>query len=160
MAKRKASHDPLWRFLFLLYCAGMFWLLFCRSAGWVDGYTYREQLRQNVNLTPLYTISNYLYVLKAGNDPYLIRHCFINLAGNVLLFIPTGWLLPRIWKKQQNFFRFFITCTGAVFLVETIQLFTLLGSFDVDDWILNLIGMTIGYVGFHLLGKKMAGRTP
>ena len=154
MAKNKKSWESLWRFLFLLYCGAMLWLLFGRSSGWVDGLSYREQLEQNVNLQPLYTIGNYLYVLKTGSNPYLVRHCFINLAGNVLLFIPAGWLLPRLWNKQRNFFRFFVTCTGAIFLVETVQLFTLLGSFDVDDWILNLFGMTLGYLGFQLLGKK------
>ena len=154
MAKNKKTWEALWRFLFLLYSAAMLWLLFGRSSGWTAGLSYREQLRQNVNLQPLYTIGNYLHVLKTGSDPYWVHHCLINLAGNVLLFIPAGWLLPRLWRKQRSFFRFFVTCTGAIFLVETIQLFTLLGSFDVDDWILNLAGMTLGYLGFWLLGKK------
>ena len=107
MAKNENNRQTLWRFLFVLYCGVMLWLLFGRSSGWTDGLSYREQLEQNVNLQPFYTIGNYLYVLKTGADPYLAGHCFINLAGNVLLFIPAGWLLPRLWNKQRNFFRFF-----------------------------------------------------
>ena len=78
------------RFLFLLYCAVMLWLLFFRSSGWTHGLTYEEQLRRNINLVPLYTIRNYLRViLQRTNDDVLV-HCVINLAGNVLLFVPAG----------------------------------------------------------------------
>lgn len=139
---------------FVLYCAAMLWLLFCRSPGWIPGLDYEEQLRANINLTPLYTIKNYLrVVLKRTNDDALL-HCIINLGGNVLLFIPAGVLLPKLWPKQRNFFRFIATCTGIMFFIEVLQLFTLLGSFDIDDLILNLAGMTLGFIGYHLFRKQ------
>ena len=139
---------------FVLYCAAMLWLLFCRSPGWIPGLDYEEQLRANINLTPLYTIKNYLrVVLKRTNDDALL-HCIINLGGNVLLFVPAGVLLPKLWPKQRNFFRFIATCTGIMFFIEVLQLFTLLGSFDVDDLILNLAGMTLGFIGYHLFRKQ------
>jgi len=139
---------------FVLYCAAMLWLLFCRSPGWIPGLDYEEQLRANINLTPLYTIKNYLrVVLKRTNDDALL-HCIINLGGNVLLFVPAGVLLPKLWPKQRNFFRFFATCTGIMFFIEVLQLFTLLGSFDIDDLILNLAGMTLGFIGYHLFHKQ------
>ena len=139
---------------FVLYCAAMLWLLFCRSPVWIPGLDYEEQLRANINLTPLYTIKNYLrVVLKRTNDDALL-HCIINLGGNVLLFVPAGVLLPKLWPKQRNFFRFFATCTGIMFFIEVLQLFTLLGSFDIDDLILNLAGMTLGFIGYHLFRKQ------
>ena len=102
---------------FVLYCAAMLWLLFCRSPGWIPGLDYEEQLRANINLAPLYTIKNYLrVVLKRTNDDALL-HCIINLGGNVLLFVPAGVLLPKLWPKQRNFFRFFATCTGIMFFI-------------------------------------------
>ena len=150
MKKRDSTSQPFLRFLFLVYCAVMLWLLFGRASGWIEGLTYEEMLRQNINLKPFFTIGNYLHVVLHRTNKPLITHCIINLVGNVVLFIPAGYLLPRLWKKQCNFFRFFFTCAAAIFLVEVFQLFTLLGSFDVDDLILNLLGMTIGYL-FHLL---------
>ena len=139
---------------FVLYCAAMLWLLFCRSPGWIPGLDYEEQLRANINLTPLYTIKNYLrVVLKRTNDDALL-HCIINLGGNVLLFVPAGVLLPKLRPKQRNFFRFIATCTGIMFFIEVLQLFTLLGSFDIDDLILNLAGMTLGFIGYHLFRKQ------
>lgn len=154
MKKTRTRRDKTLRFVFMIYCAVMLWLLFDRSSGWIDGLTYEEHLRHNVNLVPFLTIGNYLnVVLNRTNDAVLV-HCIINLLGNVLLFIPAGYLLPRLWPKQRNFFRFFATCLGVMFLIEVLQLFTLLGSFDVDDLILNLFGMTLGYIGFHLFRKK------
>ncbi len=153
MAKGKPNTTPAWRFLFLVYCGVMLWLLFGRSNGWVAGVPYKELLRQNTNLIPFYTIRSYLHVLRSSNNQYLLTHCFINLAGNVLLFIPAGWLLPRLWQPMRNFFRFFALCVGCIFLVEVIQLFTLLGSFDVDDVILNLSGMITGFL-LYTIWKK------
>ena len=110
----------------------------------------KELLRQNTNLVPFYTTKNYLHVLKYSTDRYMRTHCFMNLSGNIVLFIPAGWLLPRLWGWLQNFFRFFAFCAGLIFLVETVQLFTLLGRFDIDDLILNLSGMILGFILFHL----------
>ncbi len=146
MAKRKRSTQPFWRFLLVVYSLTMFWLLFCRSNQWAEDVPYLQIIRQNVNLQPFYTIKNYFYVLLHGSNGALVRHCFINLAGNVLLFIPAGYLLPRVWRKQRKFFVFLFTCTGLILLVETVQLLTLLGSFDIDDVILNLSGMLLGYL--------------
>ena len=154
MAKQKTSSSPFWRFLFLLYCAVMLWLLFGRSNGWDSGIPYETQLRQNTNLTPLLTIRNYLHILTHSDSQYMVRHCFINLAGNVLLFMPIGWLLPKLWQRQRNFLRFFATCFGAIFLVEVLQLFTLLGRFDVDDVILNLSGMVLGFLLRWIFAKR------
>lgn len=153
MAKKKTNRQPFVRFLFLVYGLVLLWLLFGRPQGWVEGVGYKQLLRQNVNLTPLLTIKNYWYVVRHGTDPALIRHCVINLAGNVLLFIPIGYWLVRLWPRFRNFFLFLATCAGIILFIEALQLFTLLGSFDVDDIILNLAGMIIGYL-FGLARRK------
>ena len=136
-----------WLYLpLLLYCAVMLWLLFFRSPGRIEGLSYPQQLRQNINIAPFYTIRNYIHVLLNSSNGTLVRHCFINLVGNVIMFIPAGYLLTRLWKSQRNFFVFLLTCTALILLVELLQLLTLLGSFDVDDLILNLSGMFLGYL--------------
>ena len=135
---------------FLLYCALMLWLLFDRS-GYEPGVPYAHQLRWN--LIPFETVVLFYRLLTSGNPAYRM-HAIINLGGNVLLFIPAGVLLPKLWPKQRNFFRFIATCTGIMFFIEVLQLFTLLGSFDIDDLILNLAGMTLGFIGYHLFRKQ------
>ncbi len=154
MGRRKDTRSPFIRFLFLVYCGTMLWLLFGRSYGWVEGLSYEQMLRQNINLTPFLTIRNYWRVIYHRTNVAMIPHCFINLFGNVLLFIPAGWLLPKIWLKMRGFFRFFFTCALCIFLVELLQLFSLLGSFDIDDLILNLFGMTLGFIYYHIATPK------
>lgn len=156
MAKRKqkVNTQPFWRFLFVLYIALMLWLLFGRSPGWTEGMTYREILRNNINLTPFYTINNYLNVIRNYPESSYYSKCIIELSGNILLFIPAGWLLPRLFRTMRKFFPFMLTCLLSILFVEGLQLFTLLGHFDVDDIILNLSGMLIGYIIYALTAKK------
>ena len=153
MPRRKNTHTPFIRFLFLVYCGVMLWLLFGRSYGWVEGLSYEQMLRQNINLTPFLTIRNYWRVIAHRTNDAMLMHCIINLGGNIFLFIPAGWLLPKIIKKMRSFFPFFFTCALSIFLIETLQLFSLLGSFDVDDLILNLFGMTLGFIYYHLSNR-------
>lgn len=153
MKSSKPNAKPFWRALLILYSLFMLWLLFGRSAGWIEGLTYEEQLGFNRNLRPFFTIGNYLWVVFHSSNAYLVRHCFINLAGNVLLFIPVGFLLPKVSKALQNFLRFFLLCFAIMLAVELLQLVTLLGSFDVDDLILNLAGMSLGFVLAHFTEK-------
>ncbi len=149
--KKKVS--PWTRLLFLLYLAVMLWLLFGRSQGWVQGMSYRQMLELNTNLKPFYTIRNYFRVVAHRTNDALFIHCLINLVGNVLLFIPAGWLLPANFRAQRRSLPFFLTCLGSILLIESTQLFTLLGSFDVDDIILNMAGLLLGYL-FYKLAKK------
>ena len=154
MNKEKVHNTPFWRFLFLLYCGTMLWLLFGRVNGWTYGVPYFEQLRRNNSLIPFYTISRFLYVLRHPTNAETTLHCFINLAGNILLFIPAGWLIPKLWTAMQGYFRFFALCFAGIFLVEVLQLFTLLGVFDVDDIILNLFGLSLGFVFYKVCYRK------
>jgi len=153
--KKKAypKSTPFWRFLFVVYCAVLLWLLFDRTPGWGSADTYAEVLRGNMNLTPFHTIGNYWSVVKGMAFTPLFYHCVINLGGNIFLFIPIGYFLPRLWPSLRNFFFFLLTCTLAIVLVELLQLVTLLGSLDIDDLILNLFGMLLGYL-FFIIFKK------
>ena len=146
MARRKVNNQPFWRFLFLLYVGLMIWLLFFRGRSWDASQSYWQSVRDNYNLIPFYTIDNYVNVIVNYPNSSLFAHCLINLVGNVVMFIPAGWLLPRLFKPMRKFFRFLLTCLLSILAVEVFQLFTLLGSFDVDDIILNLVGMVLGYL--------------
>ena len=148
-----ADSTPLLRFAFLVYAAFLLWLLFDRSVSWDPAYDYGELMRSKMNLVPFHTIGNYWRVVSRWEWNYMFRHCFINLVGNVVLFIPAGYLLPRLWKTLRNFFAFLLTCVLAISLVELLQLVTLLGSLDIDDLILNVFGMILGYITFMIIKK-------
>ena len=66
---------------------------------------------------------------------------FINLVGNIILFIPLGYILNTL-----NINKIIKILIGIllIFLLELIQFFTKLGIFDIIDIILNTIGIIIG----------------
>ena len=129
----------------------MLWLLFFRNWEFDPSLPYKQMLQKNLNLQPLHTVHSYLRVLVRGADTEQVRAAIINLGGNIFLFIPFGILIPWLWSRMRSYLRFLTVCTGAIFAVEVLQLFTLLGSFDIDDLILNLFGMTLGFILFTLI---------
>ena len=151
--KRYPKSTPLWRFLFVVYVAILLWLLFDRPDRLGSALSYADQMRESMNLIPFHTIGNYWQVVKRMDFTPIFYHCVINLGGNIFLFIPIGYFLPRLWPSLRKIFPFLLTCTLAIILVELLQLVTLLGSLDIDDLILNLFGMLLGYL-FFIIFKK------
>lgn len=152
--KNPAESTPLLRFLFVAYVAILLLLLFDRSISWGPAYDYADLLRLNMNLVPFHTITNYWEVVLRWKLTPLFFHCVINLVGNVVLFIPIGYFLPRLWTGMRHFGVFLITGTLSVTLVELLQLVTLRGCLDVDDLILNLYGMLAGYVIYAIMNNR------
>ena len=76
---------------------------------------------------------------------------FINIFGNVIVFIPLGFFLPFLVRKLRKWYATALLCLELTFIVEIIQLITKVGVCDVDDMILNLLGGIIGYVIFCLI---------
>ena len=76
----------------------------------------------------------------------------INLLGNVVCFMPFGFLLPMVSKRSV--FKNFLSVTFLAMLfsigIETAQLVTKVGAFDVDDIFLNTIGGLLGYIFLKL----------
>lgn len=141
------------RWFFTLYCAVMLWLLFGQRIGFVLWEDYRQQLLDNLNLQPFDTIGRYFWVLQNSEQRSALTHAFVNLAGNVAMFIPLGYFLPRLWHGQKRFWVFFVTVLGLILAVELVQLVTLLGKCDVDDVLLNLTGAVLGFLFHGVLTK-------
>lgn len=137
--------------LFMAYCAVMLWLLFDRSRA-IDGMGYWEQVSISLNLHPLHTVRLYIRLL-GSKRPQLVKLAVINLIGNVVMFVPLGFFLPQIFRQLRKLWRTLLTVAGIIVLVELTQLFTLVGSCDVDDLILNVFGASLGY-GLYKLAKR------
>ena len=77
----------------------------------------------------------------------------MNLAGNVLAFVPFGAILPVISRRMRGFFRVMLLGFSFSLLVECTQLVTRVGTFDVDDLMLNTLGAVLGYLFFALCDR-------
>ena len=130
------------KWILALYALGMLVLLFHREAP-ESAAPYGEQLLRHVNLAPLRTIRLYWRLLKYPRPP-LARLAAVNLAGNIVLFIPLGYLLRAVFPKLRKAWQALLAAAGIIILVELFQMVTLLGACDVDDLILNLLGCAIG----------------
>ena len=118
--------------LLLLYGLVMVYLLFLQRMP-AENRAY--------NLQPFHTIGQQLRLLRGGA---FVRFAFINLAGNVIMFVPMG-LMAAVWQKQRHFGRYLLTAAAIIFVVEGLQFLTRLGAADVDDWLLNMLGAVIGF---------------
>ena len=131
--------------LFCLYSLSMLLLLFGRQSHW-SGDGYWTSILQNINLIPFHTSVSFLKSLLSSHSGGLFTHAFINLMGNVILFVPLGVFLPVLWKRLQKWWPFFGIVTFLLVSVELAQLFMLRGICDVDDYLLNVFGASIGYL--------------
>lgn len=148
-----AKTNRIWYILFVLYCAVMVCLLFGRREA-PEGIPYADQLLMRLNLHPFRTLNLQLRLLTEFDRPWLVRHAFVNLLGNVLLFVPLGIFLPKLWTGLSRLWTALLAAAGIIVLVETAQILTLLGRCDIDDLILNLAGTAAGYGVYTKLWKK------
>ena len=68
-----------------------------------------------------------------------------NLAGNILVFVPFGFLFPMVFQDGWKFSVMFVNAFTFVLGIETFQLFSAFGAFDVDDILLNCLGAALGF---------------
>lgn len=129
--------------LFILYVLLLMYFLFF-SEGY--GRVAQAEREYRYNLVPFVEIKRFWnYREQLG-----IFAVFTNIFGNVLGFIPYGFILPVLHPGLRSGF---VTILSGFFLslcVETIQLITKVGCFDVDDMILNTLGAVIGYLLFAI----------
>ena len=149
MARRsgQSSGQSFLRFCFVAYCFLMLWLLFGQRLG---TEIYTQEIADRVNLEPFATIGRYWALLHKTNNQQLLRHAVINLAGNVIMFIPLGIFLPGIWRRFRGFFLTFFAVLLLIVAVELVQYATKLGTCDIDDLILNMIGFCLGYLFYKI----------
>lgn len=75
---------------------------------------------------------------------------FGNLIGNVLIFIPLGYFLPRLFRSAKSIAVCMLEVLIFVLGVELFQLYTNFGVFDVDDILLNCLGGLLGYILYKI----------
>ncbi len=79
---------------------------------------------------------------------------FYNLSANVGLFIPFGLYLLSREGKEPSAKRKFLYPLLSISVIEICQFVFRRGSLDIDDLILNMIGVYLGYI-LHPLFKKV-----
>ena len=97
-----------------------------------------------VNLIPLVNILDY----------DIKREAAINIIGNISMFIPTGVIMPILYKRLDCFWKVLLAGAGLSFVIEVIQLLFPGSVTDIDDLILNTLGVAVGY-GIYVACKRL-----
>lgn len=122
--------------IFILFLIGLFSQAFIPNNG-----------KHITNLIPFKIIyDTYNQVFNKNNINYLI----ISFIGNVIMFIPIGFLIKKLWNlsdKKTILIGFLISL-----FIEFVQLF-LKRTSDIDDLILNTLGVYLGILLFNIYIK-------
>lgn len=98
----------------------------------------------SVNLVPFRTIFTYL----GGASPVSV----LNIYGNIFIFAPFGMFIPAIWVKHNNLKSIILLGISISLFIEITQIFVGRSS-DIDDVILNAIGVVIGFAFYRVWNK-------
>lgn len=102
------------------------------------------------NWTPFETISHYLHI--GGWEMAK------NLLGNIIVFMPLGFLLPCLDGELRSAVLVTIFALSVSLLIESLQYVSGQRVADVDDVLLNTLGGFLGYVAFAAIGRtRLAG---
>ena len=129
--------------LFVLYVLLLIYFLF-----FSEGYVRVAEVQQayRYNLVPFVEIRRF-WIYRKQLGTFAV---FSNIFGNVIGFLPFGFILPVIFRRMNSGFLICISGFLLSLTVEVIQLITKVGCFDVDDMILNTLGAVFGYVLFRI----------
>ncbi len=138
----------IWKVLFWLYLIFLFLVVILKFTGSFQDLLARMQAEpygKTHNLEPFATIKIQLRHLSEGWARF-------NLIGNTVPFVPFGFLLPMAWRKKCSVFKVLLCGLLFVLFAEAVQFYTNLGTFDVDDIILNMTAIFVGYLPVGIAG--------
>ncbi len=156
--KAKQRTRNVFRILFVVYMIALFYFLFFSER---YGRTIRST-EYRYNLEPFNEIKRFIqYREIVGTESFVL-----NILGNVIAFTPFGFCVPIIRKqriKRQTKSVTLKTLRGVGMLlnvtflslelslfIETIQLITRVGCFDVDDLMMNTLGGMLGCLVYQI----------
>lgn len=137
-------------FLFVIYIVLLFLVLVLKyPTGMLQGtfeniLAGKTVIRLRPRLVPFQTIMEYVGNARAIND-WFVK----NLACNLIMFMPYGFLVP-CFSKIKGWKLIVSGCLLSVF-IEILQYITAFGQMDIDDVILNTLGTVVGYAGFLII---------
>jgi len=134
---------------FILFIFGLFsQTIILKVEYGINGFRFITNGIHRTNLIPGRVFIEFYY--KMNLKDYL-NYFIINFLGNIILFIPIGFLLPLLWNLSNK--KVIITGFLISFFIEFCQLFLPRWT-DVDDLILNTFGSILGLLLYNFLSKK------
>lgn len=150
MIRNTTRNQKLGWVLFIAYLALLvYFLIFSESLG-----RDASQRDNAYNLELFKEIRRfYIYRKQLGMEAFLL-----NVFGNVIAFMPCGFFLPIVSRRSRKWYNTVLLAFLFSLSVETLQLVLRVGSFDVDDLLLNTLGGGLGYIVNRMIQKERIRR--
>lgn len=143
MIKNTTRNQKFGWVLFLAYLAMLVYFMFFAESFGRDPakreYAYNLELFKEIKRF-------YQYRHQLGITAFLL-----NVVGNVVAFMPCGFFLPIVSRRSKKWYNAIGLCFSLSLCIETVQLVFKVGSFDVDDLLLNTVGGVLGYFCYHVV---------
>ena len=121
-------------------------------------YIFFPRLFVNGHVAPMYINLTDTSAFKINLVPFINlfeydseHDALMNILGNIAIFIPTGILLPLLDKKLDRLWKVALVGFSIPLVIEFLQLFVVGRVSDIDDLILNTLGIAIGYVIYRAI---------
>ncbi len=145
MYKLSADHitkektiDLCWWYLFVVYSIILGFILL---GGGRRDYDYSHMLP---NFIPFASLSKDIASAMGINNGRIDLRCLFDLAGNVALFVPLAFLLPYKIKRKRKLILLCSILMPTIVMIEILQQVLAAGVFDIDDIVLNSLGIPLG----------------
>lgn len=117
-----------------IYTVWLLYLLFFAN------FRYSPTILFEIKTIPFETINEYSTKVILWNK----TEAFKNIFGNIILFIPYGFL-GILYPKLKNIFLLLLIFFIVINIIEFSQYYFKRGFADIDDIILNTLGVIVGY---------------
>lgn len=107
----------------------------------------RIQSGTGINIIPFKTIKDFF-------RHYETDAFCVNIISNIVIFIPWGFFLPLLKKKNQKIIYLLFLLIAITVFIEFFQLFIKRNT-DIDDIILNFAGGCIGAIIYFITAKAV-----
>lgn len=151
------SYQEIINFLFVGYLTGIISLTLVPNNLWTSLWFYIYNGYSGCSIGPL-LVPNFNFIptifLWLKGDIIAGKWVITMLLLNFLMFLPMGIFLPKVFKMLHNK-NIIATAVAISVVIELIQ--PIIGrSFDVDDIIMNSLGIICGRVILAVIERKSA----
>lgn len=105
--------------------------------------SFRADFGQNHYFIRAMPFESIHYVLFEA--PFITVEIYKNILGNILIFLPYGFL-GLLYTKLNNYKYLFLVFFAVINVLEFSQYYFDRGYAEFDDVMLNTLGMSIGYI--------------
>ena len=127
--------------LFIVYMAAVVYFMFFAES--FDRPDVRQEYHYNLILFK--EIKRFIIY----RDQLGMKAVFLNIVGNAVGFMPFGFFLPIVSRRSRRWYNTVLFGFSFSLAIEITQLVWKVGSFDVDDILLNTIGAALGFIVYR-----------